>query len=98
MSFRVGQKVVCVNATVSNSFEFWGYDVPEVGRVYTVTGIIPGAYGKYLAVLLAEIRNGSKHYPDIGYRLDRFRPLVEHKTDISVFTEMLTPKRQKTKA
>ena len=31
-------------------------------------------------------------HPDMPYRADRFRPLVECKTDISIFTEMLKTK------
>ena len=91
MSFRVGQKVVCVNARPIDSPIFEG-EAPVEGLIYTVTSNFVAWAEPHIE--LAEIKNGRRR----GYRARRFRPLIEHKTDISVFTAMLIPKRQKTKA
>lgn len=89
MAFRVGQKVVCVDA----------HDIEVVtglvlGATYTVHGIAPtdgyGTHGIFLCeVLPPEPLSGGLY----GFRASRFRPAVERKTDISIFTEMLTTER-----
>lgn len=84
MTFRVGQKVVCVNDKPMFGW-LWTNDKPEIGTVYTVARVIAGRYGSYQSLLLVEICND-----DLGYRAERFRPVVERKTDISIFTKMLT--------
>lgn len=88
--FRVGQKVVCVDAN--------GHlmDGLKRGGVYTVAWIgefkhpIRGHRG--LCVHLVEIlRTRCPVYDiDVPYRTSRFRPLQKRTTDISVFTAMLT--------
>ena len=91
--FEIGQKVVCIRGSQDNNITvlIWGgYHVHE-GEVYTIRGFAanpidmtsPGVY-------LEEIINPSGLLGDeVAYRMDRFRPIVEKKTDISVFTEML---------
>ena len=88
MTFRIGQKVVCVAP-------YWTVNadpnVPQEGQVYTVRGKVDG--GRFL--YLREIRNP----PRIGFEgcfepcwsAKGFRPVVTRKTDISIFTDMLTP-------
>jgi hypothetical protein len=86
MSFRVGQKVVCIDAAQFPGFRWHpDADIPRVGEVYTVTGIFQkdGKPG----VVLKEIKNVEEVYS--GYRASRFRPAVDRKTDISVFTKIL---------
>lgn len=97
MIFRVGQKVVCIKAHPE-----WVRAccaVPLVGRTYTVRGIDDTG-----GLLLEEIVN--RHHPfafdistgrlspgEASFYVDRFRPVVERKTDIAIFTEMLGPQR-----
>jgi hypothetical protein len=79
MTFRVGQKVVCVDAGS------WRH--LKNGTVYTVlaTWAIDDGDPGFLTV--DSQRGGGQ------YRRRRFRPIVERKTDISIFTEMLTKTR-----
>ena len=80
--FRIGQKVVCVDATCFESFI-------QKDKVYTVHSIAC-QFGD-IWVRLCEV------IPDEGggFRNRRFRPIVERKTDISIFTEMLSPARKR---
>lgn len=90
--FRINQRVVCVD----DGTPF----LPERGRVYTVRAILSWNFdnGNYVALLLDEIRNpvldwvgeGRSEHP---FWIGRFRPVVERKTDISIFKAMLNPKR-----
>ena len=93
--FRIGQKVVCVDAEPKFGWTHWppGDDVPVVGAVYTISGIIDetGVHG--IILLFREIRRGpyaTQHPTDpvLGYGHFRFRPLDEHRYDISIFQEM----------
>ena len=83
--FAVGQKVECINDTngehTSNYGAGFNYGLRR-GAIYTV------AHGEdsYGIIVLAEV--------DGGWFKDRFRPVVERKTDISIFTAMLTPKTE----
>lgn len=99
-NFRVGQKVVCID-------DVWPpYRHPLIllrpvhGEVYTIRFIEPAAYG--IGVLLEEIRNHPSVFRDgagePGFLARRFRPLIERKTDISIFTEMLNTKETPVKA
>jgi hypothetical protein len=94
MTFRVGQKVVCVDAslTLTAMTLRWAFRMgwPLVkGEVYTIQRL--AVLLNTQAVELVEVKN-TKHL-ERCFRLDRFRPVVERKTDISVFTEMLKPVR-----
>jgi hypothetical protein len=85
MTFHVGQKVVCVDASISR----WGCDTGLVdGAVYTIAAIAEfwDGIGFDLAELPARKFDG--HHQ--AYNSERFRPAVECKTDISIFTDMLT--------
>jgi hypothetical protein len=93
MAFRVGQKVVLVG-WVQAGFDSWRAAYPDarypnVGDVYTVREIAPWKDSAIL--LLQEIDNrhlGLDQEP--GIRQEFYRPAVEPKADISVFTVMLT--------
>lgn len=91
MTFRVGQKVVCVDATPS--LGWGGANRPVKGRVYTVRAVRPNSDddGKTLAILLREVVNpvSHRHGDEYGFRAHRFRPVVSRKTDISIFKEIL---------
>lgn len=97
MSFRVGQKVVAVGYDIHydpNSI-MWRHPkaaYPEIGGVYTIRQI--NVWAKYTLVLLHEVDNqhmlaivGGKIEP--GWDSRAFRPVIEHKTDISVFHRIL---------
>lgn len=89
--FFSGQKVQCVSAASRNGVPA----APLVeGRVYTVAEFRPaGAPGFYMpnsilpvaGVLLVGVRSGNGW----SFKADRFRPLAEPKTDISIFREAL---------
>lgn len=86
MAWRVGMKVVCVDASDRGfTMASWGADIPVEGEIYTVLDVLD-CYG-IEGLLLKEIRNT----PDwmYAYNSDRFRPLVERKTDISFAHEIL---------
>lgn len=89
MAFYVGQKVVCVDDSPSK----WGDpSLLTKGAIYTIRKVVMEGRG----VWLDEV---SHDRPDniFGYEAFwawRFRPAVEKKTDISIFTKMLTPKME----
>lgn len=83
MAFHVGQKVVCVN-------DGWRLvagpkAIAEVrkGDVLTVHSVLERGAKCFL------------HFREAthGYDANCFRPVVEPKTDISIFTAMLKPKK-----
>lgn len=94
--FRVGQKVVCVNHRGSA----YGHKktpvaaiLPDIGGIYTIRAIITRPLATI--VLLEEISNTHLGYAvEPGFNAAAFRPAVERKTDISIFTRMLTPKTE----
>lgn len=97
MSFRVGQEVVCVDASIH---EEWttpgpgdvihpGLDGLEQGATYTIRGLY--LQDDCLCVQLEEIVRDYDLWLDceVGFSAARFRPIV--KTDISIFQAMLAP-------
>lgn len=99
--FRVGQKVVCVNDQ-PRLIELFPYraGLPtnlQSGQIYTITGTTVDDSGEP-GVYLAEAKSSLRPFRDGRERsfwCGRFRPIVERKTDISIFTEMLTPAERK---
>jgi hypothetical protein len=92
MTFRVGQKVVCITAPRKNGN--WSGLHPSVkGRIYTVRETYTSPYNGKLSLRFEEHINPICPCWDIecGYTAERFRPIVERKTDISIFTAMLRP-------
>lgn len=92
-NFFVGQKVVRVGGNERMSVPAkW----PEMGKVYTVRAINVWDYG--VLIRLTEIDNSHMvpEYSRIepGFQAQFFRPAVERKTDISIFTAMLTEQKQ----
>jgi len=94
-NFVVGQKVVFVGAFSQN----WkaraaeeGVILPVKGVVYTIRGFDPVTVNGVF-IWLNEIRNdicipAGREY---SFAAEEFRPVVDRKTDISVFKAMLTP-------
>jgi hypothetical protein len=92
MTFRVGQKVVCVVA-FDDMARSWGFSGPAKGSVYTIREF--DDRGDAPALRLVEIVNPPCKHRNIsepiepGFAVTGFRPVVERKTDISIFTEIL---------
>jgi hypothetical protein len=86
--FYVGQKVVCVNAgpLVNPIGNVHVAPQLEEGRVYTVLAVAAGK-----GLLLMEVAPSPPHP---AFNAERFRPVVERKTDISIFRAMLNPSKQ----
>lgn len=86
--FHVGQKVVCVNDDPSWKGMPTGL---TKGVVYTIDALVEYPY-EGIGVQLVEISlpDNEHHWPAFHPR--RFRPVIERKTDISIFTRMLRPK------
>lgn len=90
--FFVGQKVVCVDD--SNQ-------VPELqkGQTYIIErGCFVGMAGKTYVHIVGVYDERKRLGKDAGLYAHRFRPLVEKKTDIAVFTALLTPSGTKVDA
>lgn len=91
--FRVGQKVVCIDDSGDV------YPRPVLGVVYTIASV------RYIdhdvacdtgwGVTLVELPTFETEDYFAEYRASRFRPAVDKPTDITVFTEMLTPASRK---
>ncbi len=98
--FRVGQKVVCVmRMEDQNSERCINYipNRPVLNGIYTVRGdvCLYDTQYVYLTELINPLPVGFV-WVGIGYAeppfwCGLFRPLVERKTDISIFTKMLNP-------
>lgn len=101
--FHVGQRVVCIDPHKSTwhrksflgiPYIKWSSELNE-GSVYTVQEVFVGteyfSNVRSVGLKLKEVVN----YDNSGFRASRFRPVVERKTDISIFTDML--KKQSTK-
>ena len=89
MTFQVGQKMCCVD----DSLTCLGYKTRLVkGAVYTVQSVNRHTGG----VTLVEVPTSILIGHNLFFRRGRFRPVV--KTDISIFTKMLTDVKDKVKA
>lgn len=94
MTFRIGQQVICVDASPNGEGETLSL---KTGAIYTITAIadFPSGYG--VQVFEARAPETMRRAP--FFNALRFRPIVEQKTDISIFTNMLTPNsKQKVRA
>jgi len=78
VTFRVGQKVVCVEPI----------DELVKGEIYTISAVGRFDGGENVMVDVAEIQN----YAPYAWYSYRFRPIVERRTDISIFKKMLKPR------
>ena len=99
MSFYVGQKIVCIDNTLKNGRgeiivgvrgthrAVGDLDGLQIGQIYSIRGFgeswETGELGVFLNEIIRPLEPGG---PDeIPYRISRFRPLIERKTDISAF-------------
>lgn len=87
MTFRVGQKVVCVDVKGCPD------GLLVRGRIYTIATIKyfdgSSSFHRGYGVTLEELPAIETEDFWAEYKATRFRPVVERKTDISVFHEIL---------
>lgn len=98
--FHVGQKVVCIR-DLSPLCQFYGETAPVVGEVYTVRAV--KGFSRGIGLHFKEIRNKWHWYRlflycECWFVGKCFRPVVERKTDISIFKAMLNNEPQKVSA
>lgn len=93
MTFRVGQKVACIKAASIIPY-IRPHDTVN-GRIYTVRDVYAcPATGKPALRFEEHINPIHPTYGvECGYFAERFRPVVERKTSISIFTQMLNPSK-----
>jgi hypothetical protein len=85
--FHVGQKVVCVDASPWFGAPHLAHTLTK-GSVYTVKDYSPSDFTEP-SLMLCEVA-----WPPWMFAR-RFRPVIERKTDISVFTQLLNPANHK---
>ena len=103
MAFYVGQRVICVEdrpGIYTSPNAFVGAFDPDMdglksGAIYTVRAVGICEIWKKPAVWLSEIYREPYDGIEVGYSPKRFRPIVERKTDISIFKAMLNPASQR---
>lgn len=88
--FHVGQKVVCIKKGKWSKGFGWER-VPLFGHIYTVRAI--DRNGLLLLEVINPIAIHDDGLDEPHWCETRFRPVVERKTDISIFTRMLTPNK-----
>jgi len=87
--FRVGQRVICIDATPYNGDWADGVDPLIQGAVFTISrSNYPSPI--FTGGVVISVRELTNPY---GYFASRFRPVVSRPTDISAFTKMLTDER-----
>jgi hypothetical protein len=107
MSFHVGQNVTMIQTweqylagAVNVNLPEPDETIPEFGRVYTIRAVSLMWGREFLRFV--EIVNPIKLFveglDEVVFPARNFRPVIERKTDISIFTSMLTPNRQKVDA
>ncbi|MQY48219.1 hypothetical protein GAO09_19480 [Rhizobiales bacterium RZME27] len=103
--FRVGQKVVLVDVSsrdggeTRKQWEMAGAIYPDQNAVYTVRGIVYHSITGVEMIHLQEIDNTPickvlNLMLEPAFESYRFRPVVDRKTDISIFKSLLTPSKQ----
>lgn len=97
MTFYIGQKVVCIASCCAP--RAYGEVVPAINRVLTIRDIVDAKCWPSAGLRFHEIVNSVRWYADVAGEMEcvfdsrRFRPMVERKTDISIFQNMLTDDR-----
>jgi hypothetical protein len=100
--FYVGQKVIRVTepkgTALGDAIYYPGYTFTKLGGIYTVRAIYLEKFsseaGLIETLLLEELRNPLVRWKtlglhEVGFAASNFRPVVERKTDISIFTTIL---------
>jgi hypothetical protein len=90
-AFRVGQKVVCINSGEGDQVRFYKDEALIQDYIYTIRSV--HLHDGHPVLWLEEVRRDDASIdewgPLVGYSTSRFRPVVERKTDISIFTALL---------
>lgn len=95
MTLRVGMKVVQFKPWPSNDTAYADVSFTRMGVAYTVREVL--TVRGITALRFVELRNPEHRYAGFAHPVEQpfpaalFRPVVERKTDISVFTAMLNP-------
>ena len=95
--FRIGQKVVCIHPILRGRVNWGavGAKFPRVGEVYTIRGISDEASCVLEEIVNPEVpcmaSSGQMVRSEVHFKLFRFRPVTERKTDISALKELLDP-------
>jgi hypothetical protein len=99
--FNVGQKVECIGYPPTPKFALYpSAQVPKVGGIYVIRAVNDWPDEGVTRLRFVGLDN-SHLLPKMGGRIEPgfnsiyFRPIVERKTDISIFTAMLTPTKRK---
>lgn len=97
MTFHVGQKVVCVESFCGQGegVRRWPDHVTKDG-VYTVRQFFV-LYDQLACLYLDEFVAPIAFGREVPFEAKYFRPVIERKTDISIFTALLTPSPERTK-
>lgn len=89
MNFRVGQRVCCIDYDGGAN----GLPLIEKGQIHTISEIRTSSLGggclMFVGYRPGAIQRSNGIY-EVYYTPSKYRPLVEKKTDISLFTKMLT--------
>lgn len=94
MMFHVGQKIRCVcDAWETPPPAPMPPHLPKLGAIYHVRGNDPYQPQSVQYIWLEEIINPTSFAHEPSFIAVYFRPVVERKTDISIFTRMLTDER-----
>lgn len=93
MVWRVGQKVVCIEDFSRSTLIDPRTIAPTVGTVYTLRTIRSDTSDTGIFFLLAELKNPQvvtfTGYIEQAFSSKGFRPVVDRKTDISIFQRIL---------
>lgn len=98
MTFRVGQKVVCIEDNFQNPSYGVPQTLPKKGDVYTIRCVEIGTCGDYGEEQLG-LRFCELIFPptscghEFSFAARCFRPIVERKTSIEIFQRMLKPSK-----
>jgi hypothetical protein len=100
MTFDVAQKIVCITDDWQHAMRHLVPNIPRKGDIYAVRVqvrfvLAPDCVGD-VYICLGEITNPRVGLTEPSFLAEHFRPVTEHKTDISVFTAMLKAKEDAT--
>lgn len=88
--FRIGQKVVCIDDDWSHPRDYLVTNFPKLNVIYTVRGFVEDSTGQDRTfILLDEVVNPLIGGIESSFLAACFRPAVERKTSIDIFTAML---------
>src|SRR5258706_185581 len=96
--FHVGQRVECIGS-INMADVMYKEATPLKGAIYMVRGIDACHSDGYVGLWLEEIFNEKRRYAngfqECSFDQRGFRPIIERKTDISIFIALLNPSPQK---